>query len=133
MLWLQRQRVISESLIGRPSSRKNRCCRRTRAFGLEAMLRVCYALRDNLKRVLLRISSPGSKALAKRIMKGSNRRRGTLNVAVELPDSRHSVNLVQVGMPFAVPGDAEYLVLYLMIRVLEIAADRERQRTAPHS
>jgi len=36
-------------------------------------------------------------------------------------------------MPFAAPGDAEYLVLYLMIRVLEIAADRERQRTAPHS
>jgi hypothetical protein len=30
----------------------------------------------------------------------------------------------------ALVGDAEYLVLYLMIRVLEIAADRERQRTA---
>ncbi len=55
MLSLQRQRLISGSLIGRPSSRKNEVLVPYFAGrdDLQAMLRVCDALRDHVKGLLM--------------------------------------------------------------------------------
>jgi hypothetical protein len=44
------------------------------------------------------------------------------DVSVELPHSRRSVSLIRVALSFAAHGDAEYLLLSLMIGVTETTA-----------